>query len=59
MCALGMIAIVLTTTYMYESVMFKFSKQHFRMKLFYTILGMYIYVFANNLKVLLNIFYLN
>lgn len=56
-CALGMIAFILMTIYAYESLVFKFARQQFRMKLFYTILGMYLFVFANNLKVLLNIFY--
>ena len=54
---LFMDSIMILFIYMSENVFFKFKKQQFRTKIFYILLGMYTYVFINNLRVVLNLLF--
>lgn len=43
-------------TFIIEKTSFKLHAIHFRMKFFYLVLGMYTFVFLNNLKIIIRVF---
>ena len=49
------LAITFTIVYSIEQTFFKHKAQIFRLKILYAIMGMYLYVFANNLRSLINV----